>query len=160
MMTQQFLPARLILTVIGLSLAIASTVLMSMAAHADVLNHYQPKSLARAEKALERGNPDLALKLLHHQRAIVGADKFLARSQALTCLAYFQKADYAAAEPACNVAVEQGSQAQLWRYLNNRGAVRLGLERYSDAEADFRRSALLNPASQAARRNLQLVQNF
>ncbi|TDG11824.1 tetratricopeptide repeat protein [Seongchinamella unica] len=160
MTTQHLLPARLALTAGGLVLAIALTVCMSMAAHADVLSHYEPKSLARAEKALERGKPDLALKLLHRQRAIVRDDKHLARSQSLTCRAYMQKGEYETAEPACNTAVARGNEANLWRHLNNRGALRLAQGRYSEAEADFRRAALLNPASRAARHNLQLAKSF
>ena len=160
MTTQQLLPARLGLTAGGLVLAIASTVCMSMAAKADVLSHYEPKSLVRAEKALEQGKPDLALRLLHKQRAIVRVDKHLARSESLTCRAYFQKGEYEAAEPACNTAVERGSKADMWSHLNNRGAVRLALGQHAEAEADFRRAALLNPASRAAKRNLQLAQRF
>ena len=106
MMTQQLLPARLGLTAGGLVLAIASTVCLSTMAKADVLSHYQPKALVRAEKALEQGKPDLALRLLHQQRSIVRAGKHLARSESLTCRAYFQKGEYQAAEPACNTAVE------------------------------------------------------
>ncbi|WP_162846166.1 tetratricopeptide repeat protein [Seongchinamella sediminis] len=160
MFTQQFLPNRLVLAAVGVLVAIAITVWMSAAASADVLSHYEPKSLARAEKALAQGKPDLALRLLRSQRALVRYDKHLARSQSLSCRAYFQQGDYEAAEPACDIAVERGSQANLWSHLNNRGAVRLALGRIDEAEADFRRAALLNPASRAAKRNLQLAQRL
>ena len=160
MTTQQLLPARLALATGALAIALASTVCMSTNAHADALSHYEPQTFAMAEKALERGNPDRALKLLHSQRAMLSHNKHVGRTEALVCRAQFEKRDFAAAEHACNVAVQRGRHQDMWSHLNNRGAVRLILGRYDEALADFRKATRLNPDSRDARQNYQLARRI
>lgn len=151
---------RLTITTAALVLALASTLLFNPAAQADVLSHYQPHALVKAERALEQGDPDLALQYLHRQRAILGHERYAAASASITCRALFQKQDFGAAEAACNTAVERGNYEAMWSHLNNRGAVRLMLGKYDEALVDLRRASRLNPASRDASRNLRLAKRL
>ncbi len=160
MTTQQLLPARLALATGALALALAATACLSTTAHADVLAHYEPQAFAKAESALERGNPDRALQMLHRQRAIVNHDRYAARREALVCRAQFQKRNFEAAEQACDIAVKRGAHQDMWSHLNNRGAARLMLGRHEEALADFRKATRLNPESRDARRNYQLARRI
>jgi len=160
MTTQQLLPARLALATGSLLLVLASVLCMSAAARADVLSHYQPQALEKAQRALVQGDPDRALLVLRNQRSILEHSRYVARSQSLSCRAYFQKRDFAAAEQACDTAVERGNPDDVWSHLNTRGAVHLARGRYEEAKADFRKAASLNPASREAKRNLQLARQM
>jgi hypothetical protein len=85
--------------------AVAAAFLLSPLAQADVLSQYQPEVLLKAEQALEQGQPERALSLLHSQRAILSHGKFRAQGLALTCDAYVQQQDYDRAEDVCADAV-------------------------------------------------------
>jgi hypothetical protein len=105
MKTQHDLFTRLTLTTASLALALASMIVLAPAANADVLSDYKPQGLIQAERAIEQGKSERALKILHRQRAILSHDKYLAERQALSCQAYFQQQDYTNAERACGAAV-------------------------------------------------------
>ena len=61
--------------------------------------------MIQAEQALQQGNPERALSLLHRQRAIISHDKFRAQGQAIACQAYVQKRDLLKTRQACEEAV-------------------------------------------------------
>lgn len=104
MKAQQDLRTRLALTIASVLLAMASLLLVSPS-RAEILSHYEPGVLLQAEQALERGQPERALSLLHSQRAILSHGKFREQGQAIACQAYIQKQDLAKAEQACDETV-------------------------------------------------------
>ena len=150
---------KLVITATAVIVALAMAVILSPATRADTLAHYQPASLAKAERALERGNPERALALLNNHRAILKHQRFVARSQALTCEAHFQRGDFQQAEQSCDAAVASASEGTaMARYLNNRGAARLMLGRLDLALEDFAQALQLNPGLEDARRNAALAE--
>ena len=82
-----------------------------------------------------------------------------AEGYGLICRAYFQQQDFQAAEQNCDKAVTIGGGASVWSYLNNRGVMRLLLDRPDDALADFRKAAAMNPTERSVRRNMSLAEN-
>lgn len=105
MNTQANLAIRLIYTTIALVLALALMALAGPAARAEILTRYQPQALIQAEQALEQGQPERALSVLHRQRAILRHDKYRSQGQALACQAYVQTQDLRKAQQACDEAV-------------------------------------------------------
>jgi len=95
-------------TAASMVLALAFT--LPAAARADSLAGFQPGSLAQAEQALEQGEPERALSLLHRQRAILRHSRFRAQAEALSCQAYRQLGDTRNAARACDAVVAYDSK--------------------------------------------------
>ena len=107
---------------------------------ANVADHYRlPHVLLKAERAVERGNPDHALDLLAGRIDDLRDPSMQAVAHALNCQALYQKQDYLGAEKSCDVAVNTGRPN--WSHLNNRGVMRFMLGRYNAALTDFRQAA-------------------
>ena len=141
-----------------LALASVAALLWQADANADAIDHYQPGVLAKANRALQQGNSDRALALLEGRVADLRSGPHQAEGYGLICRAYFQQHDFQAAEKNCDEAVTIGGGASVWSHLNNRGVMRLLLDRPDDALADFRRAAAMNPGERSLHRNMSLVQ--
>jgi len=149
------IPNKVLITALGV--AAMSAMLWHGRANADVLGHYQPPALLKAEWALERGNPDRALALLDSRKAELRRWRAEADASALACRAWYDKGDFERAEQACDQAVQQGGGAAAWSHLNNRGVMRLLLGRTDEAIADFHEAASRNPSARPVHRNLAIA---
>ncbi|MDZ7785173.1 MAG: tetratricopeptide repeat protein [Halioglobus sp.] len=148
---------RILISVIAV--AAVTTLLWQSRANADTIDHYRPSVLIKAERALERGNPERALSLLEGNLEGLRRDAYRADGNALVCRARYEKGDYAAAEQACDTAVRLGSGPQVWSHLNNRGVMRLLLGRVEEALQDFEAAADLNPQAWSIHRNIDAARN-
>lgn len=109
-------------------------------ASAGVADHYRlPNALLKAERAVERGDPDRALGLLEGRINDWRHPTSQAEAHAVICQAHYQKRDYVSAEKSCNIAVNTGRPS--WSHLNNRGVMRFKLGRFDEALTDFRQAA-------------------
>jgi tetratricopeptide (TPR) repeat protein len=142
-----------------LAVASVAALLWQADANADAIDHYQPGVLAKANRALQQGNSDRALALLEDRVADMRKSSNQAEGYGLICRAYFQQRDFQVAEQNCDKAVTIGGGASAWNYLNNRGVMRLLLDRPDDALADFRKAAAMNPTERSVRRNMSLAEN-
>jgi hypothetical protein len=88
-----------------LVLALVSTLPLVSAARAEALSRHQPQALIQAERALEQGQPERALSLLHRQRAILRHSKFRSQGEALACQAHIQMQDFQKATRVCDEVV-------------------------------------------------------
>jgi len=88
-----------------LVLALVTTLPLAAATRADGPSRFQPGSLLQAEEALEQGQPERALALLHRQRAILRHSRFRAQAEALSCQAYRQMHDFGNAARVCDAVV-------------------------------------------------------
>jgi hypothetical protein len=88
-----------------LAVALVSTLPLVSAARAETLSRHQPQALIHAERALEQGQPERALSLLHRQRAILRHSKFRSQGEALACQAYIQMQDFQKAARDCDEVV-------------------------------------------------------
>ena len=88
--TQHIICTGLLRTAIVVAGVLVSTLVVVSAARAESLTRYEPGSLIQAEWALEEGQPERALSLLHRQRAILRDSKFRTQRDALACQAYIQ----------------------------------------------------------------------
>ena len=127
-------------------------------AAAEALDHYQPPLLAKAERALERGQPGRSLALLEGRVQELRAGAQRAAGFDLVCRAYFAQEDWRRAEPACDAAVEEGGGNAAWSFRNNRGVMRLLQGRTDEAIADFRAAARLQPRSRSVSKKLALAE--
>ena len=127
-------------------------------AAAEPLEHYQPPLLAKAERALERGQPRRSLALLQGRVLELRPGAQRAAAHDLVCRAYFAQGDWQRAEPACDAAVEEGGGSAAWSFRNNRGVMRLLQGRTDAAIADFRAAARLQPRSRPVAKNLALAE--
>lgn len=148
---------RILISVIAV--ATVTTLLWQSRANADTIDHYRPTVLIKAERALERGNPERALTVLEGNVDGLRRDAYRADANALICRAQYEKGNYAAAERACDVAVELGDGPQAWTHLNNRGVMRLLQGRVEAALEDFEAAAVLNPGAWAVHRNIDAARN-
>ncbi len=98
-----------------------------------------PKVLVKAERSVARGQPDRVIQLLGSKVDDLSRLKQKSTGYGFLCLAHYQKEDYVSAEKFCNKAVTTGSPN--WSHLNNRGVMRVKLERYDEALVDFRKAA-------------------
>lgn len=147
---------KILVTTIGLVLAFG--LLWHSRSQADAIDHYQPAVLTKAGRALDRGNPDLALALLSGRVAAMRHGSMRAAADDLVCRAHYARGDYAAAEEACDRAVATGPHNSTWSYLNNRGVMRLLQGKLEAACADFTAAAGLNPRARSVQRNLHLAE--
>ncbi|GAB5451609.1 MAG: hypothetical protein Hals2KO_19370 [Halioglobus sp.] len=120
----------------------------------------QPAVLERAERALQKQQPERALALLSDQaetalRADVRSDAW-----GLICRAYFQQGDYESAELACTAALEEGDSLLAWSHLNNRGVMRMAQRRFDAAIEDFHAAMRINPRASSVRRNLAMAERL
>jgi Flp pilus assembly protein TadD len=140
---------------------LAVTTVMSLFWHsrsnADPFDQYRPPLLIKSERALERGKPERALKVLDGRIDALRRDGQRAQAHAVVCRAHYELGDFESALEACDAAVKLGSDARSWSYLNNRGVMHLLLGRLEDAKADFEAAAASNPAAWSVRRNLALI---
>jgi len=148
---------RILISVIAV--AAVTTLLWQSRANADAIEHYRPTLLIKAERALERGNPDRALSLLEGKVDALRRDIYRADGNALVCRARYEKGDYTGAERACDEAVQLGGGPQAWSHLNNRGVMRLLQGRAEDALADFEAAAVLNPMASSVHRNIEAARS-
>jgi hypothetical protein len=88
-----------------LVLALVFTLPLVSAARAEALSRHQPQALIQAERALEQGQPERALSLLHRQRAILRHSKFRSQGEALACQAHIQMQDFQKATRVCDEVV-------------------------------------------------------
>ncbi len=105
MKTQRKFGTGLMQTTAFLVLTLASTLPLVSAARAEALSRHQPQALIQAERALEQGQPERALSLLHRQRAILRHSKFRSQGEALACQAYIQMQDFQKAARVCDEVV-------------------------------------------------------
>lgn len=138
-------------------LLVAAFILWPTYAKADVHSHYQPNVLVQAERALDRGKPDLTLQLLQQRSSQLASASMRAQAHALVCKAHFKKRNIVAAERACDEAVKNGNEVANWSDLNNRGVMRLLLGKLEKAQKDFQKALVANSSSRAVRRNLNLL---
>jgi hypothetical protein len=95
----------LVRTTVVLLGVMASTLFVVSAARAEALSRHQPQALIQAERALEQGQPERALSLLHRQRAILRHSKFRSQGEALACQAHIQMQDFQKATRVCDEVV-------------------------------------------------------
>jgi Flp pilus assembly protein TadD len=127
-------------------------------ANADIGGRYNPPVLSKAERALERGNPDRAVELM--QGSISESPRRAIRSDvnSILCRAHYQQGVFDLAEQACTQALALGGDGAAWSNLNNRGVMRMLQGRYEEAIADLRSARRSNPTAKAVRRNLLLAE--
>ena len=142
-----------------LAIASVAALLWQADAYADALDHYQPSVLAKANRALQQGDSGRTLALLEHRVADLRSGSYRAEGYDLICRAYFLQQNFQAAEQNCDRAVRAGGTASAWSHLNNRGVMRLLLDRPDDALVDFRRAAAIKPGKRSVHRNLSLAQD-
>ncbi|MEH6516397.1 MAG: hypothetical protein V7742_06920 [Halioglobus sp.] len=104
-----------------------------------------PATLVKAERSVARGQPDRVIQLLGNKVENLRRPEMQAIGYGLLCQAHYQKEDYVSAEKFCDKAATTG--APNWSHLNNRGVMRVKLERYDEALVDFKRSASIMLAS-------------
>ena len=141
----------------ALIMAVVSSSLWQSNVSADVFDHYKPNVLVKADRALQRGQPDRVLELLTGRIETLRHAPYRGEGYALVCKAYYQNQDFLRAEKACDDAVN--ATTSNWSHLNNRGVMRYLLGRYDEALSDFRQAAAVNAKSRSIRENLSAVQN-
>ena len=98
-----------------------------------------PKILVKAERSVTRGQSERVIELLGSKMDDLRRPEQKSTGYGFLCLAHYQKEDYVSAEKFCDKAVTTGSPN--WSHLNNRGVMRVKLERYDEALVDFRKAA-------------------
>ena len=110
----------------------------SVSASTPVYNHV-PKMLVNAERSVARGQSDRVIQLLGNEVENLRRPEMQSTGYGFLCLAHYQKEDYVSAEKFCDKAATTG--APNWSHLNNRGVMRVKLERYDEALVDFKSAA-------------------
>ena len=147
---------RVLISVVGV--LILSVLMWHGKANADIGARYSPPVLFKAERALDRGNPDRAVELMRGSISESRRRGVKSDVNSILCRAYYQQGDFSLAEQACTQALELGAAGVAWSNFNNRGVMRLLQGRYEEAIADLRSARRSNPAAKAVRRNLQLAE--
>jgi hypothetical protein len=96
-------------------------------------------TLVKAERSVARGQPDRVIQLLGDKVENLRRPEMQSTGYGFLCLAHYQKEDYVSAEKFCDKAAITGTPN--WSHLNNRGVMRVKLERYDEALIDFNRAA-------------------
>ncbi|MEO0437475.1 MAG: hypothetical protein AAF098_11265 [Pseudomonadota bacterium] len=137
--------------------AIVTVALLSPSAFAEIYPRKQPQLLRQAERALERNQPESALRLAAAQRARGTRASFVSDLAGLECRAFLHMKDALAAKTACLEAISTEIGIEKWRHLNNLGVAELQLGNYEAAEAAFARAGRFSQGTRTARRNLAIV---
>jgi hypothetical protein len=103
--------------------------------------NYTPTILVKAERSVARGQSDRVIQLLGGKVDDLSRPEQKSAGYGFLCVAHYQKEDYVSAEKFCDKAVTTGTGSPNWSHLNNRGVMRVKLERYDEALVDFRKAA-------------------
>ncbi|MFT6288581.1 MAG: hypothetical protein ACJA09_003344 [Alcanivorax sp.] len=101
--------------------------------------NHTPTILIKAERSVARGQSDRVIQLLGGKVDDLSRPEQKSAGYGFLCVAHYQKEDYVSAEKFCDKAATTGSPD--WSHLNNRGVMRVKLERYDEALVDFRKAA-------------------
>jgi len=138
-------------------LSLAAGAMVATTTSAEIIDHYQPSRLSKAERALDAGNVDRTVALLSDRVSHFNRAASRSRGHSLMCLAHFKKQDFAAAELACHQALSNSGSADRAGHLNNRGVMRLMLGKYEEALVDFEAATSSISQRRAAKHNIELA---
>lgn len=146
------------LTTFGFSAgALLGVTLTSSLAIADSLAQYEPGFLRQAERALNRGAPERALKIVQANQDRELKRHHRADAHGLVCRAQLQLDAPVQARTACLAALNTDQGTSNWRFLNNLGVAEMSLGNYDAAKTAFIRAASIGKWERAPRKNLSTL---